>query len=486
MCRALLLISILLALNNFAADEQPDPLFDGAHGLRCARRVDDKTIRVAFGASFVADIGAKGAAYRIVSPDDEDFQKGIRADKAAVSTNDDVAPPEGWQGKPFKRSSVTLTLPQPMKVGHRYWVEALGINGRLVTGGRAAAWTSVLSDDAEKNDAERNALGVRALELISPFAIELTVGPGLDAARFDNHPETIVLRCADDPDFKDGLKALSCGRRSRGDCFVTDGWPWKIYQQHELFAIFDKPLKQGHNYSLDLNSTAPLVCGANKIALEVDDRKALNPALKVNQIGYLPDAPGKYAYLGAWTGSLGAYDFGATPKFELRDAFTHQVVFNGESKLRHKAGEKKESAYKDDFSFENVCELDFSALQKEGSYYVCVPGAGRSFTFKIAPDVYVEPFKVMMTGVLHQRCGIEMKAPYSDHYRPACHRDRTELTDYVHATEAENFKNLPLHVVDAKKYDLYGGHHDAGDYNPRSHLEIAEYAFLLYEIKPAA
>ena len=115
-----------------------------------------------------------------------------------------------------------------------------------------------------------------------------------------------------------------------------------------------------------------------------------------------------------------------------------------------------------------------------------MPGAGRSFNFKIAKDIYREAFAVMMTGVLHQRCGIEMKAPFSDHYRPACHRNCTELTDFVHATEAENFKELPKHVVDPVKHDFFGGHHDAGDYNPRSHLEIAENAFLLYEIKPAA
>src|SRR4029079_9390346 len=116
---------------------------------------------------------------------------------------------------------------------------------------------------------------------------------------------------------------------------------------------------------------------------------AINPALKVNQIGYLPEAPAKYAYLGVWMGSLGAFDFSTVAKkFEFRDATTHAVAFSGECKLRHKSGVKNEGAYKEDLSFEDVYELDFSALKNEGNYYVCVPGAGRSFTFKVAKDVY--------------------------------------------------------------------------------------------------
>lgn len=466
------------------AEAVPTPSFDGAHGLRSARRIDERNFRLGFGASFVPGIGAKGETYRIVSPDDTVFQHGVRASKAVAAKEPDATPPPGWHGTPFLRHSVTVTLPEPMKQGMHYWVEVLGVKN-LATGGRAALWIIDMSDAEEKNAAEKNALGVRSLKLLAPFAVQINTGPGLDSARFDNHPEAIALTCPDDADFKTGRPAQSCGRRSRGDCLYPDGWPWGCFLQHELFAVFDKPLKQGHTYSLNLNATAPLICGEAGATLAVNDRATINPALKVNQIGYLPDAPAKYAYLGAWMGSLGAYDFAAVAsKFEVRDAASYQTVLSGECKLRHSSGAKNEGAYKEDLSFEHVYELDFSALKEPGSYYVCVPGAGRSFDFKVAKDIYVEPFKVMMNGVLHQRCGIEMKAPYSDHYRPACHREHTELTDLVHASEADAFKNLPLHVIDPQKHDLFGGHHDAGDYNPRSHLDVAEHAFLLYELKP--
>ena len=184
-------------------------------------------------------------------------------------------------------------------------------------------------------------------------------------------------------------------------------------------------------------------------------------------------------------GSAGALDYSRYDlRFEVRDAKTHEAVLTGAPKLRHSPGEKTETVYKNDLSFEYVYEMDLSGLSEEGSYYLTVPGMGRSFEFRVAKDLYVEPFKVMMNGVFHQRCGIEIGSPHSRHYRGACHRNMTELTDLVHGSEGEAWKNLPTRVVDKKKYDLFGGHHDAGDYNPRSHLDVAEQAFMAYEIRP--
>ena len=451
-------------------------------GLRVARRLDEKSVRLSFGSSFVPKVGEQAATYRLVSATDPVYQAGVRAQAAQVerAPDDDPPPPPGYAGRKFERFTVTLTLPKPLQAGHRHAVQALGVKSQPVTGGRAAAWIEDLDDAAEARAARRNGLGVRSLEILAPTVVQLTVGAGLDAARADGHPENVVLRSADDPAYKAGVKAQRLGRRTRGDCFYTDGWPYGSFLKHELFAVFEPAFKQGCTYTLDLNAVAPLTCGRNAAALRVDDRESINPALKVNQIGYLPSAKAKYAYLGAWLGSLGPLDYGpwlkdgaAANRFEVRDAATHAVVLTGACKLRHRAGEKTETVYKEDATGEDVYELDLSALKQEGRCYVAVPGLGRSFEFRVAPDAYVEPFRVLMTGVLHQRCGLEMKQPYSDFYRPACHRNRTELTDWARKGEAADWKNLSLHVKDPQKHDLFGGHHDAGDYNPRAHLEVA-------------
>jgi len=457
------------------------------YGLRAARRVDEQTVKLVFGPSFVGKVGTQAVTYRIVSATDQDYTGGLHPLSVRHSSAPDATPPPGWAGKTYLRHTVELKLPQPLKKEHRYWVQALGANKQPVTGGRAALWLEALADAAEQAAASDNALGVRRLELVAPTVVQITVGDGFDVARFDGHPEIVVLTCDTDPAFKAGRKAVRVGRRTRGDCYYTDGWPYGFYLLHELFAVFDQPLKQGCKYALDLNAAAPLTCGETKAELKVDDRATVNPALKVNQIGYLPSALARYAYLGAWMGSLGALDYAPwAPAFEVRDAESHKVALSGAAKLRHTHGEKTETVYKGDLSGEDVYEMDLSALQQEGRYYVAVPGMGRSFEFRVGNDVYAQPFRVMMNGVLHQRCGIEIKGPYSAHYRAACHRRMTELTDLQHGSEKDAWQNLPKHVTDPKKYDLYGGHHDAGDYNPRSHLDVAEMAFFAYEVKPRA
>jgi len=492
--RRLAILALLLSLRLAAQDAPPVKDIesgpggpDHRYGLRVARRVDDQTVRLTFGASFVARIGKQNATYRIVSATDADFHDGVSPDKVEIASAADGEAPAGWTGKKYLRHTVTLHLPKPFKKDQTYFVQALGIHPGCVTGGRSALWIEEYNDEAEAHLAKEDRLGVRALELLAPTTVKITLGDGLNAALFDAHPENIALTCADDPDFAQGRKAVKSGRRSRGECYHTDGWPLGYYQKHELFAQFDAPLKPGKTYALDLNSAAALTCGVATAKITIDDKTNNNPALKINQIGYLPDSPMKFAYLGEWMGSLGALDFAPDAKsFEVRDATSHKVVLSGAPKLRHKSGEKSETAYKVDLSMEDVYELDISALKEPGTYYVAVPGCGRSFDFRVGADVYLQPFRVMMNGVLHQRCGIEMKAPYSNHFRPACHRNMTELTDLPRGSEQDAFENLPKKVVDKTKHDFFGGHHDAGDYNPRSHLDIAEMAFLAYEISPAS
>ena len=94
------------------------------YGLRIARRLNDQTVRLSFGSSFVPAVGAQPKTYRIVSADDPDYRDGISPEKVEVATAPDVAPPAGWTGKPYSRTTVTLHLPKPMKKGVAYALQA--------------------------------------------------------------------------------------------------------------------------------------------------------------------------------------------------------------------------------------------------------------------------------------------------------------------------------------------------------------------------
>ena len=123
--------------------------------------------------------------------------------------------------------------------------------------------------------------------------------------------------------------------------------------------------------------------------------------------------------------SKSALKYDTPPPFEIRNAQTDEVVFSGQSRLAN-PGNRSEG--KEHYSGENVYEIDFSSFKTPGRYYIAVPGTGRSFEFSIASDVYNDAFQVAAYGVFAQRCGIELKPPYSDWCRISCHDRGIHLT----------------------------------------------------------
>jgi hypothetical protein len=517
------IVSVTVAVTAASAadgEEQPWGFSTHNHGLRWAEwggEENPKLVRLIFGASFVEkNVGPEFEgtfkhSYIVASAADEDFKKGSNAFSTfevgvpaiaakVVGKEEEGRYPPGWAGPKFHRYRVEIELAQPLKKNHRYWVRIA--NGYL-TKGQAAAWIA-MSGEKPAHEQMADRLGLRRLELVAPTILQATLGPGVSLENLEK-ADAYRLSCPEDDNYKAGRAPVKIGRRSRMDCYYPDGWPWKFFQKHEVFLVFDKPFAQGRTYELLLNAKdgQPTTCGDAKGTLLVDDKTRVNPIIKVNQLGYLSDVAARYAYVGAWMGSLGTLDLAEfARKFEVRDAKTHAVVLSGEPKLRlkhvyqqqpdgslapdPKTVKGKETVYNVDLSFEDVYEMDLGPLTKNGLYYLAIPGMGRSFSFQIGPNVYDEGFRVCMNGALHERCGIEMKEPYSPHYRLPCHIGNTELTTYLNTGfDGDAWKNLEKHTAaDKNKYKFVGGHHDAGDFNPRSHLDVAETAFLAYEITP--
>ncbi len=101
---------------------------------------------------------------------------------------------------------------------------------------------------------------------------------------------------------------------------------------------------------------------------------------------------------------------------------------------------------------EQLYTADFSKLKQPGNYQLDVPGVGRSAPFRIAPDVYREPYYIVMRGFYLWRCGTAVSATY----------------------HGETFAHAACHTNDAWLDYVGGGHtnkngtkgwHDAGDYN---------------------
>jgi endoglucanase len=472
-------------------------------GLRSAERTSPDKITLVVGPGINAAEAVKRArVFQIVSATDHDFQLGVAAENVrVVRTEDDVAYPDGWNGPRFNRYTLEANLPatSPLKTDHQYWIR---INSPWVMGkNHLACW--IKSPGAADADALDPRCGIRETYIVTPRIIQIITGPGLDTNRLAD-PTGVSISSTDDPEFTPALHPVKIGRRSSLDAYIPDAWPWHFLQRHDLFLVLDKDLKNGKSYSISFNSHAgaPVLCGQSQAVLRADDNASRNLAIKVNQCGYLPESEEKFAYVGMWMGDLNACDFAPyVSKFEVRDAKTHSVVLRGTPELRGKATYKLESGkmlpdpketpgmetvYKQDLSYEDVYQLNLSALKTEGDYYVAIPGCGRSFDFRIAKDIYRKPFEIVMNGLFHQRSGMELKEPWTAHYSPAGHRNTTEYSTFRAGVDTDPFHNLPKKATDGVKHDLWGGHHDAGDWNPRAHLEVAEVLFLLYEMNAAA
>jgi endoglucanase len=97
-----------------------------------------------------------------------------------------------------------------------------------------------------------------------------------------------------------------------------------------------------------------------------------------------------------------------------------------------------------------VQAADFSQLRRAGSYYVEVPGVGKSWNFSVGSNVFERTWYLAMRGFYGQRCGtaVDLGPEFPGYSHPACH-----LHGEFHPSSG---KSGPR--------DNIGGWHDAGDY----------------------
>lgn len=125
--------------------------------------------------------------------------------------------------------------------------------------------------------------------------------------------------------------------------------------------------------------------------------------IKVDQVGYLSTSP-KIA--------LVASQKPAT-QFTVNQSKDGKVVYPG----------TLSAPAEDNDSGDRVQVADFSKLIKSGTYYLDVPGVGRSWDFEISPDVYAKTWRLAMRSYYGQRCGIavDLGPEFPGYKHDACH-----------------------------------------------------------------
>ena len=153
-------------------------------------------------------------------------------------------------------------------------------------------------------------------------------------------------------------------------------------------------------------------------------------AIKVDQVGYLPQAT-KIAFV--------VTDQTAT-EFLIRKLDDSSIVFRG----------ALSAPVIDTDSSDRVQLADFSQLRNEGSFYLEVPGVGRSWSFSINTAVYRRAFYLTMRSFYGQRCGtaVDLGPEFPNYKHAACH-----LTGAYHSSSGKSGPHASSK-----------GWHDAGDY----------------------
>jgi len=147
--------------------------------------------------------------------------------------------------------------------------------------------------------------------------------------------------------------------------------------------------------------------------------------IRVNQLGYLPDARKVAVFMSEEPVSV--------DRFELKDAFTHATVLTFNSvKSAGKYG-KMSSTYR----------LNFTAFEGVGAFYLAA-GKATSPVFRINAHVYDGTADFLLTYMRQQRCG------YNPWLKDSCHLHDGYMV--YHPTRSGE------HV------DVTGGWHDATDY----------------------
>ncbi|MBI3885758.1 MAG: glycoside hydrolase family 9 protein [Opitutae bacterium] len=336
---------------------------------------------------------------------------------------------------------------------------------------------------------EQPLTGDNALRIVAPAVLELQ--------RINTKSSTALA--VDSWDFVSSTGAFTAPAASKfvvtvnGSPVAVSGVGFKRRPLYAPLAVYMLRLES----SLYLKLAAPVPDGATVVVTNPDGSlwpaamlfKAAahplrySPAIHVNQEGYVP-AFAKKASVGYYLGNLGELDVPAAAGFQIVDAATGNVVFNGALTARPDTGWTYSPT-----PYQKVYEADFSPLTTPGRYYLTVPGLGASVPFKIDEGIAMEFARTYALGLYHQRCGAANAMPYTRFVHDACHLSPAAVPSpassygFTWTTVAAYANNLnpnnPAQIapaltsesaqlypfVNQGTVDVSGGHHDAGDYS---------------------
>lgn len=308
--------------------------------------------------------------------------------------------------------------------------------------------------------------------LISNRVVLLTISERFDTTGCHD-PKRYSLQSTVDPDYQFITQPVRIGRHSFVKGLGPSDDPTIVF---ELYLAFEKPLKNGNVYYLQVSGISDIDGNtANLDTTFTFSDAEIHGNVKANEIGYLPESP-KLGKLGRFLGDAWFMyiDSLAPPVFQVVNE-DQQIAFNGSCQYL-----KSDSA----FSGESVFEMDFSALEAPGKYYLYVPGYGRSEMFAIAADCYNELYFNTARALYYQRSG----AIDGAHGGVWAREGLPAQTAQIHSSHLNSALYSATDYPPGTELPMQGGWLDAGDYGryvptAASALFIMFTAFEIYPQK---
>lgn len=335
----------------------------------------------------------------------------------------------------------------------------------------------------------------------------------LDTTNADN-PASYDVTSGGDANYAAPVTPLKVGRKAKGEGYPN--WPPMAVLEHWVCLELPYPMQRGQTYRVFVGAVANNV---NFMDFVFDDYQGRSEAIHVNQIGFVPSATKKYAYISHWIGGINGshssvwrleLESYAGASFHLVNTATGATVFSGTISKRkdYETGSEDVKYYgnpeNSSYTMCDVWQCDFSAFQTPGEYKVVVEGVGCSYPFRIAKDIYAGPFYVACRGLYHHRSGPARGQPWTAWPKAVDHTPGVNSFEVVYTTWSYQDQGEGVGQMMDPPYPTvwsvpsnpaawmgpdwgWGGYFDAGDWDRNSnHTRCAQQLLLAYELAPDA
>lgn len=248
--------------------------------------------------------------------------------------------------------------------------------------------------------------------------------------------------------------------------------------RHRMYLDTGQPLKDGKVYNV--------VSPYGTVALTYRDAVTRCEAIKINQGGYHPRLSDRFANFGVFLGDGGSRTYTPPPAYEILRVSDQTIVDEG--KAVYLADDTmivpKDEGQPQYTSGEHVYRLSLNEVPQGGPYVVVVPGCGRSYPFEIGMKEVRATARQAMRGIYHQRCGLGLEQPYTEHTRAVCALSHRLVADTRQTFDEGTGSARGWISVSGSEplREVVGGWHDAGDFDRRiSHIYPLMWWLSYYE-----